>query len=303
MALRGKKPDLTAPGHLKGIVFGKAGAGKTWLACSLPNVYYIDVEGGATGPQYAKRLAAEGGAYMGREDGAGEPTTILAELKALASEQHGYKTVVIDSATKLWTDEIAKEQSRLGSDDVWGASKKPAVRTARQLASWIARLDMNVILVCHSVAEYGLLTDEKGKQKREQIGTQPDCHEKLVYEVNLVLEVESLSKGNRRAVIKKSRLEGFPDGDRFDIQLNGKDIGYEAIASRYGRENLEAAPSVITLATPEQVAEIERLLAVVKVDEKDLEKVLEKARAESWAELPTDKAQATIEWLKKKVIP
>ena len=86
---------------------------------------------------------------------------------------------------------------------------------------------------------------------------------------------------------------GFREGDTFRLE-------YKAFAERYGIDYIEAPTSQIVLATPEQVSEIKKLLEVVKVDPKDIEKIFSKANADSWEELTTEHAGVTISWLKKK---
>ena len=191
------------------VVYGKAGVGKTWASLDFPNVYYIDSEGGATGTRYIEKLKTANGAYMGAEQGAGDFDEVIAQVKALATEKHPFKTLVIDSFTKIFINEIAKEAERIsaaGNKDEFGASKKPAVKKSRDFVRWLGLLDMNVILICHEKQLY-----EKG----EAVGFTFDGYEKLDYELDLVLQV--LKTGaSRKARIVKSRLESFPEGNLID---------------------------------------------------------------------------------------
>ena len=121
----------------------------------------------------------------------------------------------------------------------------------------------------------------------------PDVWDKLPYELDLVLQVQK--RGNSRiAIVKKSRLVGFPDMDTFPLE-------YAEFAARYGKDFIEAEVKPIVLATPEQVAEIKRILELVRIDGATVEKLLSKANAESWEELETDQAAATINWLNNKL--
>ena len=97
--LKAKAPEEVKPGHIKGMLFGASGAGKTWFALSFPAPYFIDTEGGADLNHYMQRLKVAGGSYMGPSDGACDFDTILAQIQALATEKHPYKTLVIDSIT------------------------------------------------------------------------------------------------------------------------------------------------------------------------------------------------------------
>lgn len=288
--LKAKDPSLTSPGKIKMLVFSKSGVGKTWLSMDFPKPFYIDCEGGARLAHYQKKLKEAKGGYLAVEDGANDFPTVLEQIQALATEKHGYQTLAIGSITKLYQTAIATEAERLGEKDAFGASKKPAIQFMRRLVNWIQRLDMNVLFEAHEATEWGI-NPKSGN--REEVGNQPDCWDKLIYELDLTLRLEKRGI-SRVAVIRKSRLTGFPEGESFPL-------AYSEFGARYGKDFIESKVSQIVLADPAQVVEINRLLALVKVDEKDVARVLSKANAETWAELTTEQATSTISWLTKKI--
>jgi hypothetical protein len=290
--LKAKSPDLVEPGKTKGLIFGASGVGKTWFTLSFPAPYYIDTEGGANLKHYQERLKAAGGGYMGPEDGALDYQVIIEQMQALATEKHQYKTLIIDSITKLYQTAIANEQERLGDKDAFGASKKPAIAGMRRLVNWTMKLDMNIWFVAHEIPEWGL--DPKSGQRTE-IGKIPDVWEKLVYELHLGLRV--IRRGKEYppvAVVHKTRLLGFPLADTFSLE-------YGAFADRYGKDYIEGNTTQIILATKEQVEEISRLVAILKVPEEEIEKVMTKAGADKWEELSVEQAEKTLTWLHKKI--
>lgn len=287
--LKVRDPETVKPGKIKMMVFSKSGVGKTWLSMDFPKPFYVDSEGGARLGHYQDKLKMAGGGYFGVEDGALDFPTVLEQVQALATEKHPYQTLAFGSITKLYQTAIANEAERLADKDVFGASKKPAIAFMRRLVNWIMRLDMNVLFEAHEVPEWGV--NPKTGQ-REEVGQQPDTWDKLIYELDLTLRLER--RGNSRlAVVRKSRLVGFPEGETFPLE-------YSEVGRRYGKDFIEAPTSQIVLATPEQVSEIKKLLEVVKVDQKDIEKIFSKANADSWEELTTEHAGVTINWLKKK---
>lgn len=286
----GRTPETVEPGKTKAMIFGASGVGKTWFVLSFPKPFVIDCEGGADLRQYQERLKQAGGLYLGQEDGALDFTTVLGQMQALATEKHEYKTLVIDSVTKLYQTAIANEAERLGDKDAFGASKKPAIAWMRRLVNWTVKLDMNVWFVAHDIAEWGV--DQKTGQRTE-IGREPDVWNKLIFELDLTLQ--AVKRGPARfAIVRKSRLLGFPDADQLDLS-------YEAFVERYGKNLVESPVKQITLATPTQLAEITRLLGVVKVTEEDIEKVKTKCAVETWAEMSTEQADRAIKWLLKKM--
>ncbi len=286
--LKAKSPDLVKQGKIKTVLFGPSGVGKTTLALSFPKPYYFDVEGGAKGDQYRKLLKESGGAYMGPEDGTLSFDTLIDQMQALATEKHSYKTLIVDSLTKLYQTAIAQEAERLGDKDAFGASKKPAIASMRRLVMWSARLDMNILFVCHEETEWGLVNGQ-----RAEIGKVADVWGKLVYELDL--SIQAVKRGPQRlAVVKKSRLTAFPDGDSFPLN-------YADFASRHGKESVEGESDTIQLASPEQVAEVVKLLDIVKVADADIQKGFDKAGVSTWAEMTSDQIAVWQNFLKKRI--
>jgi hypothetical protein len=287
--LKAKPPEETKPGKTKGVIYGASGVGKTWFTLSFPTPYYFDTEGGADLRHYQARLKEAGGAYLGPEDGTLDFNFLIEQIQALATEKHTYKTLIIDSITKIYQTAISNEQERLGDKDAFGASKKPAVAAMRRLVNWIMRLDMNVWFVAHETAEWG--TNAKGD--RTEIGKAPDCWDKLIYELDYAGRAVKLPSG-RVLVTRKSRLLGFPEGEAFPLE-------YAEFAPRYGKDAIEGATHTITLISNDQLNVITRLLTVVKVDPEEVNKVLTKAGVEKLEELTTEQGDKVIAWLKKKV--
>jgi len=286
--LKAKAPELVKAGKIKAVLYGPSGVGKTTLALSFPTPYYFDVEGGAKGPQYRELLKSAGGAYMGPEDGTLSFDTLIEQMSALATEKHGFKTLIVDSLTKLYQTAIATEAERLGDKDAFGASKRPAIAQMRRLVMWSSRLDMNIWFVCHEAKEWGLVNGQ-----RSEVGTVPDVWEKLIYELDL--SVQAIKRGPQRmALVKKSRLLAFPDGDSFPLE-------YKEFAARHGKETVEGESETITLALPEQIAEVRKLLDIVKVDEATIQKGFDKAGVSSWEEMTQEQIAAWQTFLKKKI--
>ena len=220
---------------------------------------------------------------------------IIGQISALASEKHEYKTLVIDSITKPWLTEITNEQERLGDRDAFGASKKPAVAKMRRLINWIGRIDMNVFLIAHKISKWGIINSE-----RKEINKTPDIYEKLIYELDLTIQVRAHSATRRDALVYKTRLTGFPHNESIILQ-DGSDKGYEAIAERYGRDFIEAENHAITLATPEQVDRITILFEALNLTEEQISKGLARKNAESIYDLSSVDAQKIIDDIQTKL--
>lgn len=287
--LKAKDPKAAEPSKPKVLIYGKPGVGKTWASLDFPGVYYIDTEGGADLGHYTDKLAKSGGVYLGPEDGACEFGTVLGQIKALATENHGFRTLVIDSVSKLFNAAVSMEAERLGDKNAFGADKKPAIGAMRQMVAWLQKLDMNVILISHEKVEWG--TNDKGE--RAEVGATFDCWDKLEYELHLALRVVKQGK-SRKAFVRKSRLLGFPEGEAFGWS-------YSDFAERYGRDIIEGKVKIITLATSDQVTEVSRLLDAVKVDADFEAKCFAKSGASSWNELEATQIDKVISHLRGKI--
>lgn len=286
--LKGKQPELIKPAKIKAVLYGISGVGKTTLALSFPKPYYYDVEGGAKGPQYRELLKASGGAYLGPEDGTLAAETLIEQMQALATEKHPYKTLIVDSLTKLFQTMIAQEAERLGDKDAFGASKKPAIAAMRRIVMWASRLDMNIWFICHETAEWGMLNGQ-----RAEIGRIPDVWDKLIYELDL--SIQAVKRGpNRVAIIKKSRLSAFPDGQQFALE-------YGEFAARHGKEVVEGDVGSVQMATPEKISEVQKLLDIIKVDPVAVQKDFDKLGISDWPEMTLEQIETRIASLRKKL--
>lgn len=282
--LKAVKPKEVQAAKPKILIYGPAGVRKTWVSLDFPKPYYIDVEGGATREAYMEKLHQGGGEYLGREEGAQSFEEVIGQVKALATEKHEFKTLVIDSKSKLFNIELAKEVERLGDKDAFGASKKLPIQYTRRLIGWLDRLDMTVILICHQKPQWA---------NDKQIGVTYDGYDKLEYELDLVLNITKQG-GSYKATVKKSRLPGFEDASSFNWD-------YNEFADKYGKDIIEAAAKPIILATAEQVAEINQLLETVKLPEDTVDKWLKAAGAVKLEDMDTDKLAACITYVKKLI--
>lgn len=285
--LKAVEPKSASPNKPKILIYGKAGVGKTFTSLDFPSVYFIDTEGGATQNHYTDKLKASGGSYMGIEQGAMDFETVIEQIQALATENHNFKTVVIDSVSKLFNTAISEEMERLGDKDQFGASKKKPVAYMKRLINWLSRLDMTVILISHEKSEWGL----NSNKERVEIGSTFDCWDKLEYELDLCLNIIKLG-GSRKARVRKSRFKGFEDGSSFDWS-------YKSFADLYGKDVIEKKAEAIVLATPGQLNKIKILFDTVKMPEGTEEKLLKKANVDGWEEMSTDRIEKAMDYIIK----
>lgn len=288
MALKAVKAEVVKPGKPKFMISGKSGVGKTMFALQFDKPYFIDTEGGATREQYMKKLVDNGGAYFGKEQGSQDFRIVIEQIKELATTKHPYKTLVIDSFSKLYNVESSIAEEKVGSD--YGRDKKEANKPTRQLMRWLDKLDMTAILIAH-------VKDKWERRGRDivYVGTTFDGFDKLEFDLDLWIETQKLGD-TRTFVVKKSRVASFPDGKEFDLD-------YKKFCDTYGKDVMESEAQPLVLATPEQVAEIKHLVEVVKLDEELIAKWLSKAEAESWEEMSKDQIEKCLSFIKAKIQP
>lgn len=284
--LRAVKPTEAEPSKPKIIVSGKPGVGKTWWALEFPNVYYIDTEGGADLHQYQKRLSEANGMYFGLEQGSRNFETVIEEIITLATVKHGYKTLVIDSFSKLFNTQVATTEEKMREKKIepsFGSEKKEATRLYRKLLYWLDKLDMNVILICHEKEKWGGTGTNRSVE-----GYTYDAPEKLEYELHLHLRVTKRAD-KREGVVMKTRLIGFPEGEKIEWHYND-------FADRYGRSIIERESAPFVPVTQDNYNTLMSLLEQLTVTDEHKEKMLSKAGAESFKEVSD---QLASEWIAK----
>jgi hypothetical protein len=288
MALRGKKPE-TIQKRLKALFYGSAGVGKTTAAIQFPAPYLIDTEKGAENDQYTRILKNRDGVIFQTSDF----DELVKEVTALLTEKHDYKTLVIDPLTTLYNDLIEKS-AKNGTD--FGRHYNEANKRIKHLLNLLLRLDMNVIITSHAKTEYQISKNESGKDNMTVIGQTFDCYKKLDYLFDLVFEIQKRGSDKRVGIIRKSRIETFPDGETFPFS-------YDEIAERYGRKILEKDAIAEVLASKEQVARLQELIELYKEPEESVQKWLDKAKAETFRELSSEVITILIDHMENKSKP
>ena len=194
---------------------------------------------------------------------------ITDEVKALLTEKHDFRTLILDSFTPAYDSELDKGERIVGSD--WGRHYGYAKRGCKRLFNLLSMLDMNVIVTAHSKNEYG--------ENLKVIGTTFDGWKNLDYLFDLVFSLERRGKA-RIAVVRKTRLEEFPDQDTFEWS-------FDMLAKRYGGDLLTREATPIQLATDDQVNLFRKLCEVLALDAAAIQTRIEKAGAETVEELDT----------------
>lgn len=274
--LRAKPLEPTTK-RLKMFMFGPAGVGKTTAAIQFPNSYIVDCERGCE--NYGRIIEESGSAVFQTTD----MQEVIMEVKALLTERHDYRTLVIDPITTLYNDLLDKCETQVGSD--FGRHYGAANKTMKRLANLIMSLDMNVVVTAHAKPEYG--------QNLAKIGYTFDGWKQLDYWFDLVVELGKRGK-KRFAKVVKTRMDAFPDEDQFEWS-------YDAIKKRCDVNVLEKQVEQVILASPEQVRELKDLLGIVRLPEGTVDKWLAKAGVDLWEDMSADVVAKCIAYVKGRL--
>lgn len=283
MALRGVKPSGLDK-RLKALFFGKSGVGKTTAAIQFPSPYIIDTERGAENSQYAKLIEGQGGAIYQTTDF----DDLIAEVKALMSENHPYKTLVIDPLSTIYNDlldKFSEAMKKNGQRDGFAKHYQEAGKCMKRLLMLLYKLDMNVIITAHAKKEYG--------DGMVVLGQTFDCFKGIDYAFDLAIEVKKQGK-NRVGQVVKSRIETFEEGESFPFS-------YDEMAKRYGRNVIEKDTISRPIATKIQVEEIFYLLEMMQITDNVIVKVLEKAQVDRIEDMDSELAQKWIDSLNSRM--
>jgi hypothetical protein len=274
--LRARKPEAVTK-RLKMFMFGPAGVGKTTAAIQFPQSYIIDGERGCE--NYDKLITASGSSVFQTTD----VNEVMTEVKALLTERHDYRTLVIDPITPIFNDLLDKSASQVGED--FGRHYGAANKIMKRLANLLMNLDMNVIVTAHAKAEYAA--------NLAKIGYTFDGWRQLDYWFDLVVELGK--KGKKRfGKVVKTRIETFPDEDVFEWS-------YPEIRKRYDASILERPAQQIALASPEQVREVKELLNIVRLPEGLVDKWFSKAQVDTWEDMPAETIDRILEYVKNRL--
>lgn len=280
--------------RLKLFVYGESGVGKTTAAIQFGNAYIIDAEHGS---DFYSGTIAKAGSVVFHSNIFSE---VKQELENLLTEDHNYKTLIIDPITPLyqsiqeeWARRFETQLREKGNDKAaemgdfglrfWGKVKSDY----KAIQRLILRLDMNVIVTAHQKDVYGT--------NSSKVGVAPDSMKGDSYFFDNVIRLEKRGK-DRIAVVEKERAEigknKFPEEFVWS---------YENFRKFYGGEVLERKATAVRMATKDQIKRLQSLVEIVKIDGEVIEKWLTKADADSFADFTEDQILKCISFVSQKL--
>jgi len=280
--------------RLKLFVYGESGVGKTTAAIQFGDAYIIDTEHGS---DFYSESISKNGSVVFHSNIFSE---VKQELENLLTEDHSFKTLIIDPITPLyhsiqeeWARRFESQLRDKGNDKAaemgdfgmrfWGKVKSDY----KAIQRLILRLDMNVIVTAHQKDVYGA--------NSSKVGVAPDSMKGDGYFFDNVIRLEKRGK-DRIAVVEKERAEigknKFPEEFIWS---------YENFKKFYGAEVIERKTKPVAMATKEQVRRLEALIETVKIDAEVVEKWLVKADSDRFADFTEDQIVKCIVFVENKL--
>lgn len=186
--------------RIKMLIFGESGIGKTFFSLHAPGIAMIDTERGTD--HYGKFTTfdrIQTSSYV----------KIMALIDELLENPEKYKTLIIDSISALYNSMVAEREAfmriKLGKSDyvAQAADYRVVSSQIKALILKLNALDMNIFIIARSSAKY----DKNEFMK--VIGTKADGPEKILYEVDTIIEV--IREGEKRiAITFKDRTNQLP---------------------------------------------------------------------------------------------
>jgi len=292
--LKGITPEKVVK-RLKLFLFGPAAVGKTVAALMFPNAYIIDTEKGTE--EYSETIAKSKSVVFQSTDA----KEIKEQLEALLTEDHNFRTLIIDPMTAVylsiqetWNERFEKEARKKGGKNAemedfgmrfWGKVKAEYKRLQRL----ILKLDMNVIITAHQKDQYG--------NNMTKIGITFDSMKGDDYFFDYVFRLEKRGK-ERFAINLKERSE--PGVTKFPEEFLWT---YENFLKYYGSEIIQKKSEPLKRASVDQVNQIKNMVSVLKIDEDEIAKWLKKADSETWADMAEAEIEKCIKFCNKKIEP
>lgn len=290
MSLRAKKPEVKEK-RLKLFVYGPAGIGKTMAAIQFPNAVIVDTERGTD--FYSKTIVKNNSVVLQTVN----PDEVRDELRELLTTKHDYRTLIIDPITQIynsvqekWTKIFEKHSKSQKDAEIqdFGMRYWSKVKSEfKALQRIILSLDMNVIVTSHQKDVYGA-----GFNK---VGVTYDSMKGDSYIFDLVFRL--VKKGDKRlAITEKER--GEIGEQKFPAEFEWTYLNF---LNFYGQDIIEREAKVVDMATKQDVAKLNKLIEVVKVDDDTIQKWLHKANADGFDELTKGQITKCINFVEKKL--
>lgn len=271
------------------LVAGPSGAGKSFFMANLPNAVIYDTDIGGGLAAYADRIARMKSARVE----VGSFAEILADLKARQRDGSVPKTIVIDHITGLHQAAVLAANPTGEAD--YGRSAAQATSQWRGLRELARKLDCNIFACAHLKGEWAQNT---------QVGMTTDGAKNIEADMGIVLYLVHPQGAGYPSLAKVVKWRRDPDDKRGPVPASFKFTPEEF--RRIAGDGMDRTAKPEALASTAQIAEVRRLLGVVKLPEGKIDpklKYLTEATVEQLAEITAKQAEAATVYLNNLIAP
>ncbi len=277
-----KAEKMPTPERVILLVAGESGTGKSFFVGNLKNarIYDTDIGGGLS--YLDERIARNGSTRIE----VGSYPEIMEDLKRHRSELKTITTLAIDHLSTLQAEAVLRHNPHMSDD--FGRSYDRATREWKKLREVARWGDFNLVCTAHMKSKY---------ESNKVTGITTDASKNVEADFFTVLYLQQTTEYPSLARVKKWRRD--PEDLRGMIPST-----FEFTLSKFMALHgvpLDTPRVELKLASPAQVAELERLLNVVKLPEDTVQKWLTKAKAESFDEFSEDTILKCIAYLNDTV--
>jgi energy-coupling factor transporter ATP-binding protein EcfA2 len=284
----------------KTVIYGPEGVGKSTLASQFPAPVFLDTEGGTHHLDVVRFTEASNWEL------------IAAAIAQLASGQHEFKTLVIDTADwleKRLAEAICRKTNKDSIEDF--GYGKGYILLAEEFSKFLASLDgllrkgMHVVLLAHSTVRKFESPDQAGSYDRyelklsKQVGPLLKEWADLILFANYVTRVAESDSGKRRGVGGKERVLFTTHAAAYDAKnrhgLEDKlPFAFSSIASVF------AGTSAVTKAAPVPEQTLAERLAALFSGREEAVRTFLVSRGQikasgSWADIAPDYATRVLQ--------
>lgn len=280
------RPAKESNRRLKLLLWGDAGSGKTTIGIQFPNPAVIDLEGGTEHYGFDFQFDVLK---------ATEADDINAAVDGLLTQDHDYRTLVIDPITLYW-DALQKKWSeiflrrnkgskghRLEFYDMQPRDWMTIKAEHKELIRKLIQLDMNVIVTARQKTLYA----DQGFMRA--VGETFDGEKSLPYLFDTILRLYRDDKGRFMAENLKDRTNKLPSG-HFEVS-------YQILEDHLGKDSLGRKAVPIQEATASQLDSLRHLIADSGMKEETVQTRLAAYGADSIEALTQKTAQKIIDKL------
>jgi len=246
----------------KATIFGPEGVGKSTLASQMPEPVFIDTEGGTHHLDVARFPEIK------------TWDDVVAATTKLATADHGFKTLVIDTADwleKRLAEHVCRKASKDSIED-FGFGKGHVI-VAEEFAKFLTSLDvllkrgMHVVFLAHSTVKKFESPEQAGSYDRyelklsKQVAPLLKEWSDLLLFANYVTKVAEGDTGKRRGVGGRERVLFTTHTAAYDSKnrhgLPEKlPFAFESISPVFGVQPAVAAPALPQKAMAERLDEV-----------------------------------------------